>query len=816
MKRAKQVWNSIGLSLIFCLATWSVVGQQAILEGVVRDQETKEALIGAYVELKGHGQIVATDDKGQFQFKALDYGTYLVQISYTGKANLEREVVLKERHTSLDLKLEDISIGLETVIVQSDKEASMGLYRLRAVEGVAIYEGKKSEVVDLQTITANLAANNPRQVFARVAGLNIWESDGAGLQLGIGGRGLSPNRTSNFNTRQNGYDISADALGYPESYYTPPTEALQRIEVVRGAASLQYGTQFGGMLNFVFKEAPKDKPFSLTTRQTVGAFGFLGSFNSIGGTLGKDKFSYYGFFQRKEGDGWRPNSQFKLNNGFVSLGFRPTKRLELGVEWTRMNYLAQQPGGLTDVLFEQDARRSFRERNWFSVDWDLLAFTLDYRFSSRTRLNIRQFRLDAGRQSLGNLAPINVVDFGGNRNLIDGEFNNWGNETRLLHRYRIGAQEHTFVVGLRYYRGDNRARQGEANDGNGADFDFLQPDNVEQSDYRFDNENLALFAEHIFHLSPKLSLTPGIRYEYIQTGAEGYYQQRVFDAAGNLIVSNREEESTVRPRNFLLLGLGASYKFSSQLELYANMSQNYRAINFSDLRIDNPNGRVDPDIRDEEGYTLDLGLRSRGGAWFYADVTAFFVSYRDRIGLQLLADQPPLFNDIRLRTNIADARNIGVEAYVEADFWRLLKPQDSLTRLSVFLNASVIDAKYSNTDDRSIDGREVELVPPFTLRTGITFQKGAFRTAATIAFTAEHFTDATNARRTSSAVNGIIPAYTVADLSAAYKWRNFSLELSVNNLLDARYFTRRAEAYPGPGIIPADGRAWFVTLAYEL
>jgi Fe(3+) dicitrate transport protein len=51
------------------------------------------------------------------------------------------------------------------------------------------------------------------------------------LQLSIGGRGLDPNRTSNFNTRQNGYDISADVLGYPESYYATPTEALEEIQL---------------------------------------------------------------------------------------------------------------------------------------------------------------------------------------------------------------------------------------------------------------------------------------------------------------------------------------------------------------------------------------------------------------------------------------------------------------------------------------------------------------------------------------------------------------------------------------------------------
>src|SRR5690606_26115464 len=108
-------------------------------------------------------------------------------------------------------------------------------------------------------------------------------------------RGLDPNRASNFNTRQNGYDISADALGYPESYYTPPMQALQRIEIVRGAASLQYGTQFGGLLNFVFKRGPQDKPFEFITENTYSSFNQFNTFNSIGGTKGRA--NYYAFYQ---------------------------------------------------------------------------------------------------------------------------------------------------------------------------------------------------------------------------------------------------------------------------------------------------------------------------------------------------------------------------------------------------------------------------------------------------------------------------------------------------------------------------------------
>ena len=100
-----------------------------------------------------------------------------------------------------------------------------------------------AQQIKVDDVDANTATNNGRQVYNKIAGLNIWESDGAGIQLGIGGRGLNPSRTSNFNTRQNGYDISADALGYPESYYTPIIDAVDRIQVIRGAASLQFGTQ---------------------------------------------------------------------------------------------------------------------------------------------------------------------------------------------------------------------------------------------------------------------------------------------------------------------------------------------------------------------------------------------------------------------------------------------------------------------------------------------------------------------------------------------------------------------------------------------
>ena len=193
----------------------------------------------------------------------------------------------------------------------------MNYQDLRDVEGTSIFAGKKSEVISMDLSMANLASNNSRQIYSQIAGLNIYQNDDAGLQLNIGGRGLDPNRTANFNTRQNGYDISADALGYPESYYTPPAEALKEIQIVRGAASLQYGTQFGGLVNFVLNDPVKNKPFEIISRNTVGSNSLFTNFTSFSGT--SKKLSYYSFINYKKGDGFRPNSDFESFNTFLIL-----------------------------------------------------------------------------------------------------------------------------------------------------------------------------------------------------------------------------------------------------------------------------------------------------------------------------------------------------------------------------------------------------------------------------------------------------------------------------------------------------------------
>lgn len=762
-------------------------------------------------EVSAAGQKTMSDAAGNFAFDSVQQGAHTLIVFLEGFKKYSQKIKVSENITIV-VELDSIGKTLNVVTIESQKENTFGIGKLNNVDGTSIYAGKKSEVISLNDLNANLATNNPRQVFSKVAGINIFENDNAGIQLGIGGRGLNPNRVSNFNTRQNGYDISADALGYPESYYTPPTEALDRIEVIRGAASLQYGTQFGGFINFRFKKGPEDKKIELTSRQTYGSFGLFNTFNSIGGTI--KKINYYTFYQYKQGNGFRPNSQFNMHTAHASVNYQANARFKITGEYTFMSYLAKQPGGLTDKMFNSDPTESIRNRNWFKVNWNLFSLIFDWKITDQTRVSWTNFGLIAQRDALGFLGQINRPDPLLERDLLSDQYRNYGSELKLLHRYQLLKKTSAFLVGVRYYEGRTYRKQGLADSTDKANFFYLHPDKLEHSSYVFPSRNVAAFSENMFQLTDKFSVTPGVRFEYISTSSEGYYREENKDLAGNIIFEQTLTDNRNSIRKFLLGGLGLLYKANSKIELYANFSQNYRSINFNDMRVVNPNFKVDLNLKDETGYTADGGMRVSIKDLLYVDMSVFYLRYNNRIGTVLKEDELT-YVLYRYRTNISDSRNIGAECFAELDLIKLFW-KNSKHKLSYYVNASYTDARYISSKESAFKNKMVELVPPYIFRSGITYKFKKFSTTVQGSHTAQQYADATNSIFSTNAITGIIPYYTIFDWSAQYTYKAFNLSAGVNNFTNSSYFTRRAEGYPGPGIIPSDPINFYVTLQLKL
>tara|TARA_B100000768_G_scaffold51187_1_gene49891 strand:+ start:4484 stop:6895 length:2412 start_codon:yes stop_codon:yes gene_type:complete len=703
----------------------------------------------------------------------------------------------------------------EVEIIISDFE-TFNLDRLLDIENTSIYSGKKTEVIRVDQSILNFATNNARQVYSQISGLNVFQNDDAGLQLNIGGRGLDPNRTSNFNTRQNSYDISADVLGYPESYYTPPLEAIDKIQIVRGAASLQYGTQFGGLVNFVLKEPNQKKPLEVTFRNTIGSNNLFTNFTSFSGKI--NKFSYYSFVNYKKGEGFRPNSSFNSINLYGLLKYDFSNKLSVSSELTFINYLTQQAGGLTDQMFEEDPLQSNRSRNWFEINWLLYSNKLNYIYSKKTNFSFNFFGLKAQRNSLGyRTNRVNQIDNGGVRDLIIGEFNNYGLESKVLSKYNLFNKSSAFVFGSKLYVSKNISIQGPGSNDSDSNFEthnFDFPYYKNQSEYIYPNKNISFFMENVIYVNKKMSITPGLRYENIKTESDGFYRQLNLDAASNPIFDTIIYENNINDRQFLLVGFGLSYKWNNNLEIYSNLSQNYRSVTFSDISIVSPTYSVDPNIKDEKGYTLDLGFRGSLRDIISYDISSFFISYQDRIGFVLRDFE---FGGVKsVRDNVGDAIIYGFESILDLNLKKMTDLSDQF-RLNLFVNFSQIESIYVDSDEPGIEGNSIEYVPNINAKTGINFGFERLNTSLQYTYLSKQFSDASNAiKSNSSGIIGLIPSYNVLDFSLSYRYEFAKIEFGVNNFLDSIYFNRRAVGYPGPGIIPSPRRNFYLGLELVL
>jgi len=791
------------------------------LTGNVRDCDGQPTP-GISIRLKGTVRGLITNLQGYFSFPNLPEGVYTLVVSGVGIQLQEQRITVQQRETrTIDIIIAESSQQLTEVNVLRAK----GLPERQTLPDVtttAIFAGKKTEVITLSALDANLVTNNSRQIFSKTPGVTVWESDGSGMQVGVAVRGLSPNRSWEFNVRQNGTDISSDPFGYPEAYYNPPMEAVDRIELVRGGASLQFGPQFGGLLNYVLKPAAQDKPFSLETQQTVGSYGLFSTYNRISGTVGRFQYNAYGHY--RQANGWRENSRYGIFNGYGSVSYAVTNRLRLTAELTRMYNESQQPGGLTDAQFAQNAQASSRARNWFSAPWTVPVLTAEYAFSEQTRLTANVHGLLAQRNTIGFTSAITTPDAlnaagqFANRQIDRDHYRNWGTELRLITGYTVFGKKQTLSTGIKYFDGNTR-RQQQGKGDTGNDFNLnLQTDRFPR-DMNLSVTNVAVFAENLFRITDRFSITPGLRLESLSN-----------DISGRFSLNTNSSENGVTQqcsRRFLLAGVGADYKLPGGITLYGNASQAYRPITFSDLTPTAVTDFVvDPNLRDARGYTLDAGLRGAVKNYLTFDIGYFYLNYNDRIGTVTLlndANKPYQF-----RTNLGRSVSQGVEAYLEFDPVVALAGHSKAGYLSLFASVGYTDARYRSlrtsvvqngqVTETNLADRRVENAPAFTGRFGATYRYRSLTVTGLLNRVSMAYSDANNTETpTANGQTGPIPAYQVLDVSASLNLKKrYLIRAGINNLTDARYFTRRSGGYPGPGILPADGRTAYLSVGIRL
>ncbi len=725
---------------------------------------------------------------------------------------------------SKDVFVNDTALHIEylpeiTLVGRGEKR---DILMLPEVVGTKINAGKKNSLVVVEELNTIVVNNNMRQIMAKVPGIHVWESDGSGIQIGIATRGLSPNRSWEFNVRQNGADISSDPYGYPEAYYNPPMQAVQRIQLIRGAGSLQYGSQFGGMINYIMKDgADLKKPLQIDANQTMGSFGMTNSFLSLGGKQGR--VNYFAFADTRKADGWRKNSQYSTQTYFGSITYRITEKSQITAEYTRFNMLSQQPGGLNETQFLADAQQSLRARNWFSTPWQTGNVKYLLEINKNQRLQLQAFGMQAVRSSVGFMQGITTKDTinkltntYNTRDLAIDKYKNFGIEASYLINYTVAGSKQTLSTGIRAFNSETQRFQ-KGIGSVGSDANFNNQVAKFPTELQFNTLNYAWFAEQVIRIGKSLTIIPGVRAENIQSEVSGRLS---FNSAGEAV----KVVSAPINRSFFIGGIASEYHFKNGLEMYGNITQAYRPILFSDMQATPGIEVVDANMKDATGFNSDLGVRGRFGNWLYVDGSVYWLQYNNRPGrLTQYDDQGKSYT---LKTNVGSSVSKGAELVVDADVIRRAK-KNAKFYFPIFVSAAYNDARYQDflisvkgSDGKmvssSLKDNRVENAPEWIIRAGssvfinsMKHMDRHLKIGVQYNYVSDVFTDAQNTVVASSnGQNGLIPAYSIWDLNATYQFnKSISFKATINNLTNERYFTRRAGGYPGPGLMPSDARS---------
>lgn len=143
--------------------------------------------------------------------------------------------------------------------------------------------------------------------------------------------------------------------------------------------------------------------------------------------------------------------------------------------------------------------------------------------------------------------------------------------------------------------------------------------------------------------------------------------------------------------------------------------------------------------------------------------------------------------------------------------------------MCVFMSLAYDHARYTNGQinnggkNVSLVGNQVEGTPDWINRVGLKIIYANISTSLQYSYVGKGFSDANNTAFNATGATGIVPAYHVWDWVLDYRFlKNYHFSTGINNLANAAYFTRRINMYPGPGILPADGRTLYMSFGVKL
>jgi Fe(3+) dicitrate transport protein len=643
------------------------------------------------------------------------------------------------------------------------------------------------------------------EALRKAAGVNVRDEEGFGLRPNIGIRGLNPTRSTKVLLLEDGIPLAFAPYGDNASYYHPPVDRFDRIEILKGAGQNIYGPQtLGGVINYITPAPPADfrgaLRFTGGNREYLNAHGFLGGRNMM--------LDYV----RKQGDGARDNVHSELNDA----NYKAVLDLPGSQALTaRANYYSEDSqvtySGLTDAEYASfGAQYNPFKNDFFETDRQGVSFTHEVAMLGGTLLtNVysSRFARDWWRQASSTTdsqcgagftadraAGVAVDPDSCNSNVGNlREYRTYGVEPRLALTHGLFGLAHDLDLGVRVHfeEQDRIQRRGTTATARSGD--------LGESQERL-NEAFSGFVQNRVALGA-FAVIPGVRVEHVQYERinrcpNASFATPVDESSCAAPVSGEAELTEVLP------SLGFTYEPMNSLVAFAGVHRGFAPPTTADL-INAGGSTVDLDS--EESWNYELGLRAWPHSGLKLEATAFLNDFQRQIAVGSIAA-----GGVPLATG--ETRYEGVELLARTDLGRLLdSAHNPFVELAyTWLPTAEQTTAFTRVDNGttvagSAPGLRLPYAPEYLLTTSVgyahTIGIDARLEAVYVGSQYADFANSTAANGTGQV--GEIASYTIYNAALSYRMptTGFGVFVAAKNLFDKVYIADRTR-----GILPGAPR----------
>ena len=670
--------------------------------------------------------------------------------------------------------LTSLVLGLFFVSVVSAEDESIDLDRIVVTPARMTQEDYRTAsnvtVIDTEKIESSSARYVP-DILKEELGINVYSSS-TDKTAKVDIRGFADTSVNNVLVLINGRKVNSIDISGPD-WIQIPLESVERIEVIRGVASVLYGDNaVGGVINIITKKG--QGPMSGRTSAKYGSYNMHQEDIEISGD--NNKLSYYLYSRYYNTSGYRSNSDILTKDYNSRIGYEVSENLSLDLTsgWHEDDY--GMPGALNDQgeLTQFGRRGSANENDFASTKDRYVKLSLDTRpwfdVTDSTSFNVDIFYRNRDAYSL--------FDYGASGSTATKyKIDTQGVNAKYAYDGNIAGRGFSFVAGIDYYDVEHTI------DGTATGV------MASTDDITIYKDELGFYGYSDYELSRGLFINTGARYQ------KAKYR---FDQKADTVTYE-----TRHPSESVFMG-GIRYEYASGSNLHFSVQESFRFL-ATDEWYSTYSG-LNTNLRQQTGIQYEVGVKHKFSDALLVSATPYFIKLKDEIYFD------PYVVAFGRNDNYGKTERKGIDLTLTADLMELLGFLDDplLNKLGLKINYAYIEPKFIGGD---YAGNDIPMVPRYLFNTAID---AGFLKKYNVSLLFKYVDDryAINDTRRETAK---VKDYFIVDSKIAYKKDNLEIFAGVNNIFNERYYIYavKSDSSTLRDFYPAPERNFEIGISYK-